>query len=42
MIENGRLRASLGVVAGFDPAIRHLRKILPKRMEARVKPGHDE
>jgi hypothetical protein len=27
---------------GLDPAIHLLRKILPKKMDARVKPAHDE
>jgi hypothetical protein len=30
------------VIAGLDPAIHHLRKILSKRKDARVKPGHDK
>jgi hypothetical protein len=29
------------VIAGLDPAI-HQSKALPKEMDARVKPGHDE
>src|SRR4051794_714404 len=29
------------VMAGLDPAIHPLRKILPKWMDARVKPAHD-
>jgi hypothetical protein len=29
-------------MAGRDPAIHPLRKIRPKVMDARVKPGHDE
>jgi hypothetical protein len=29
-------------MAGLDPAIHLLRKILLKRMDARVKPAHDE
>src|ERR1700732_4526024 len=29
------------VIAGLDPAIHQLRKALPKGMDARVKPGHD-
>jgi hypothetical protein len=36
------LPRSLTVIAGFDPAIHHFRKTLPKRMDARVKPGRDE
>jgi hypothetical protein len=28
-------------MAGLDPAIDLLRKTLPKRMDARVKPAHD-
>jgi hypothetical protein len=40
--------ALLAVIAGLDPAIHHLRKALSKsktlskRMDARVKPGHDK
>jgi hypothetical protein len=30
------------VIAGLDPAIHPLRKILAKMMDARVKPAHDE
>jgi hypothetical protein len=30
------------VIAGLDPAIHLLRKNLSKRMDARVKPAHDE
>jgi hypothetical protein len=29
------------VIAGLDPAIHPLRKILAKMMDARVKPAHD-
>jgi hypothetical protein len=30
------------VIAGLDAAIHPLRKILAKKMDARVKPAHDE
>jgi hypothetical protein len=33
---------SQSVIAGLDPAIHLLRKNLSKRMDARVKPAHDE
>jgi hypothetical protein len=32
----------LVVIAGLDPAIHHRRKSLAKRMDARVKPAHDD
>ncbi|HEV7411875.1 MAG TPA: hypothetical protein VGO01_25595 [Bradyrhizobium sp.] len=33
---------ALVVMAGLDPAIHPLRRILTKKMDARVKPAHDE
>src|ERR1700761_3733135 len=30
------------VMAGLDPALHHFKKILAKKMDARVKPAHDE
>ena len=33
----------MGVIAGLDPAIHRFRKnFLAKKMDARVKPAHDE
>jgi hypothetical protein len=38
-----RVRPPSAVIAGLDPAIHPLRKkLLAKKMDARVKPGHDE
>jgi hypothetical protein len=30
-----------GVIAGLDPAIHQAKRLLAKRMDARVKPAHD-
>jgi hypothetical protein len=35
-------QVKLFVIAGLDPAIHLLRKTPAKRMDARVKPAHDE
>jgi hypothetical protein len=32
---------TLSVMAGLDPALHHLRKILAKKMDTRVKPAYD-
>jgi hypothetical protein len=29
-------------MAGLDPGIHHLKKLFAKRMDGRVKPGHDD
>jgi hypothetical protein len=42
MIGYGGLPRILSVIAGLDPAIHHLRKILPRKMDARIKSGHDD
>jgi hypothetical protein len=36
------LRSLHLVMRGLDPRIHHLRKILSKKMDCRVKPGNDE
>jgi endonuclease YncB( thermonuclease family) len=38
---SNRTSAFLGVMRGLDPRIHPLRKILPKKMDCRVKPGND-
>jgi hypothetical protein len=42
MPKNKSLVTATRVIAGLDPAIHHLKNVLPKLMDTRVKPAYDD